>query len=202
MKHKRIRGFTLVEVAVVVAVIAILASLSVMAFNQVQKQSRDGKRKADITALQTLFEKYYQTNGKYPRSVYPTGSAGDILLTWTTPSQLEAVVGKIGDTFGDPLRTSGTALFNIGGSSPGYFYIGGIDGPASGNAVAWGGNYTFSRGGTSFTCSYGFTTAVGETTSYILGYYSESDNKMIFLRGASGKQITWPSNAESRCNTS
>lgn len=201
MKHKRIRGFTLVEVAVVVAVIAILASLSVMAFNQVQKQSRDGKRKADITALQTLFEKYYQTNGKYPRSVYPTGSAGDILLTWTTPSQLEAVVGKIGDTFGDPLRTSGTPLFNIGGASPSYFYIGGIDGPASGNQD-WGGSFSFSNSGTGFTCNYGFTLNVGETTSYILGYYNEASGKMVFVRGASGKQITWPSSAESRCNTS
>lgn len=201
MKHKRIRGFTLVEVAVVVAVIAILASLSVMAFNQIQKQSRDGKRKADITALQTLFEKYYQINGKYPRSVYPTGSAGDILLTWTTPSQLEAVVGKIGDTFGDPLRTSSTPLFTSGGTSNGYFYVGGIDGPASGNQ-SWSGSFSFSNSGAAFSCSYSVTLNAGETLSYILGYYNEGTGTMVFVRGASGKKMTRPSVAESRCNTS
>lgn len=184
-----------------VAVIAILASLTVLAFNQVQKQSRDGKRRSDIAVLQSVFERYYQTNGKYPRSVNPVGVSGDILLTWTLPSQLEAVVGKVGDTFGDPLRTSSTPLFTSGGTSSGYFYVGGIDGPASGNQV-WSGSFSFSNSGTAFSCSYSVTLNAGETLSYILGYYNEGAGTMVFVRGASGKQITWPSAVESRCNTS
>ena len=51
MKHKRIRGFTLVEVAVVVAVIAILASLSILAFNKVQAQAYDASQRTLIIAI-------------------------------------------------------------------------------------------------------------------------------------------------------
>jgi len=41
---RRSRGFTLIEIAVVVTVIALLASIVIVSFNQVQKRSRDDMR--------------------------------------------------------------------------------------------------------------------------------------------------------------
>jgi prepilin-type N-terminal cleavage/methylation domain-containing protein len=60
------RGYTLLEVVVVVAIIAILTA--VIAVNVVDsgRQSRDAKRQADLRTLQTAIELYKNKYGRYP----------------------------------------------------------------------------------------------------------------------------------------
>jgi len=60
------RGFTLVELLVVITVITILAGISVVTYTQVQKNARDGKRKADLTSIQNNLELYYSSYNQYP----------------------------------------------------------------------------------------------------------------------------------------
>ncbi len=67
MKHKRQSGFTIIEIAVVISVIAIIASIILVSFNQVQKDSRDRRRTADATALKVAVEAYYRDNNEYPK---------------------------------------------------------------------------------------------------------------------------------------
>jgi len=66
------RGFTLVELMIVITVIAILAAIAVASFTRVQKQARDTKRKADVRALQTALQVYFTEKGAYPISASPT----------------------------------------------------------------------------------------------------------------------------------
>ncbi|MEK7127584.1 MAG: type II secretion system protein [Patescibacteria group bacterium] len=66
------KGFTLVELMIVITVIAILATIGTMSFSRVQKQARDTKRKGDLRALATALQGYYTDNN----NVYPATLAG------------------------------------------------------------------------------------------------------------------------------
>ena len=66
MNHKRNQGFTLIEIAIVVFVIGVIASITIIAFNQVQKDSRDQKRTSDALAIKNALSHYYSDNNEYP----------------------------------------------------------------------------------------------------------------------------------------
>ncbi|OGG23684.1 hypothetical protein A3A79_00550 [Candidatus Gottesmanbacteria bacterium RIFCSPLOWO2_01_FULL_43_11b] len=68
MKQRFVRGFTLLEVLVVVAIIGILISIGTAAFTSAQKKSRDGRRQGDLRAIQNGLEQYYADNRAYPTS--------------------------------------------------------------------------------------------------------------------------------------
>lgn len=62
----RRKGFTLIELMIVIAIIAVLSIIVVTIFNGLQKGARDARRMADIRAIRNALEIYYQKNGKYP----------------------------------------------------------------------------------------------------------------------------------------
>lgn len=66
MNHKRHQGFTLIEITIVVFIIGLIASIILISFNQVQQDSRDRKRTADIVSLENALGAYYQNNNEYP----------------------------------------------------------------------------------------------------------------------------------------
>ena len=65
MKFKFYKGFTLLELLVVISIIGILLAVGSVAFSNAQKKGRDSRRKSDIKALQNAFEQYHATNGTY-----------------------------------------------------------------------------------------------------------------------------------------
>lgn len=50
------KGFTLIELMVVVTIIAFLSVIGIVAFTNAQKQARDGRRRADIESIATALE--------------------------------------------------------------------------------------------------------------------------------------------------
>ncbi len=50
------KGFTLIELMVVVAIIAIISIVAITLFTNVQKNARDGKRKAELEAIANVLE--------------------------------------------------------------------------------------------------------------------------------------------------
>jgi prepilin-type N-terminal cleavage/methylation domain-containing protein len=60
-----VQGFTIVELLVVIVVIAILAAITIVAYNGIQARSRDSIRKSDIDALAKALELHYIDNGSY-----------------------------------------------------------------------------------------------------------------------------------------
>lgn len=64
MKHAR--GFTIVEIIVVITAIAILAAITTVSYTGLQIRSRDNERAADIDSIRAGLESYYEQNGVYP----------------------------------------------------------------------------------------------------------------------------------------
>ena len=71
------RGFTIVELLIVIVVIAILAAITVVAFDGVQSRSRDSKRKQDVAAIVKSLQLYNIDNGNMVGSGSGCGSDGN-----------------------------------------------------------------------------------------------------------------------------
>ena len=71
---KEKKGFTLIELLVVVAIIGLLATLSIVALNNARARSRDARRVADVKQIQTALELYYNDQGYYPSAVPTSGT--------------------------------------------------------------------------------------------------------------------------------
>lgn len=91
------KGFTLVEVLVVVAIIGILVSVVSLNFNEARQNSRDKVRMAELKQAQLALEVYKAQHGRYPEMgcSAPDGSGGHI---WTGPGLHTASWGLQCDT--------------------------------------------------------------------------------------------------------
>jgi len=63
---KKILGFTLVELLIVMAILGILATLMMGGYRASQMRGRDTARKSDLKQLSNSLELFYSDYGKYP----------------------------------------------------------------------------------------------------------------------------------------
>jgi prepilin-type N-terminal cleavage/methylation domain-containing protein len=63
------KGFTLIEVLIVVAIIGILTAILVANYNDARKNSRDKIRKSDLKTIQLSLELYKAQVGSYPSAL-------------------------------------------------------------------------------------------------------------------------------------
>jgi prepilin-type N-terminal cleavage/methylation domain-containing protein len=59
------RGFTLLELLIVISIIAILVGLSSVSYTTAQKKTRNSKRRGDMKSVQNAFEQYNSINTGY-----------------------------------------------------------------------------------------------------------------------------------------
>lgn len=65
--EKRIlRGFTLVELLVVILLITLLSTVVYASYTRALAMGRDGRRKTDLASLRDALELYYSENNRYP----------------------------------------------------------------------------------------------------------------------------------------
>ena len=76
------RGFSIVELIVVITVMSALLLLGVISFNGAEANSRDSERKADIESIASYLETYYESGNDSSTSfgVYPSVEASTGLI--------------------------------------------------------------------------------------------------------------------------
>jgi len=98
--RKTTNGFTIIELAVVITIIAILSTLGAVSFSSVQARTRDTQRSSKITQIAEALEKYYGQNGEYPSCDTMSKSAATVVTS--TLVNLDPVA------LATPTATSGT----------------------------------------------------------------------------------------------
>ena len=70
-KHKQHSGFTIVELLIVIVVIAILAAISIVAYNGIQNRANDNAIKSDLASFAKRMEilKIDSADGSYPATL-------------------------------------------------------------------------------------------------------------------------------------
>lgn len=63
---KKNAGFTLIEIMVVMAIIGVLAAISVGSYRSSQIKARDAERKNDLKQIANSLEVYFNDKGQYP----------------------------------------------------------------------------------------------------------------------------------------
>lgn len=133
------RGFTIVELLIVIVVIAILAAISVTAYNGIQQRARDSQRASDTAMLTKALELFYIDNGRYPQisgsgsTTINAGWSTTADSSWTTAnaqtapfysSLTAALVPKyLAALPRDPISTQGVSILS-NSNSYGYAYFG------------------------------------------------------------------------------
>lgn len=83
-------GFTLIELVVVMAIIAILTSLSVYNFAQARAKARDISRKNDLKQYANALEAYKADHTAYPGDLPTLKNSGYVNVTYTDPKEKAA----------------------------------------------------------------------------------------------------------------
>jgi len=63
---KHTKGFTLIEILIVVSIIGVLSSLTLLGLGSFRASGRDVKRVTDLRQITNALELYYSKNGVYP----------------------------------------------------------------------------------------------------------------------------------------
>ena len=165
------KGFTIVELLIVIVVIGILAAISLVAYTNIQSKARDSDRKSDIAAIKKALELYYIDNGTYPSSSGSTTING----SWTTSA----------DASWDNL--SSQLVPNYMSALP--------KDPRSGSsanpAIYSGFNYDYIR------LTNGWCNTSGSKPGYLLAYRYESISHEYVIDGDCPTSSTQPSNYDS-----
>ena len=77
MKSAYVRGFTIVELIVVIVVVAILAGISIVAYTGITDDARAAKTASELKSVDTASEIFFiKNNGRFPQTLGEVSSMG------------------------------------------------------------------------------------------------------------------------------
>ena len=84
------KGFTIVELMIVIVVIAILATISTVSYTNIQNRARDTTNKVDVQTIVRVAEMVYSETG-----AFPTGANSAALRTSFDQSDIAKLPGSV-----------------------------------------------------------------------------------------------------------
>ena len=81
-------GFTLVELLIVIVIIAILAAITIVAYNGITNRANDSAEKSAVNQFQQLLEMYNADNSQYPKFCSTDNTGCDITTPISTETSL------------------------------------------------------------------------------------------------------------------
>jgi general secretion pathway protein G len=105
------KGFTLIEILVVITIIGVLATVGAGTYSTLTKNSLDARRKADLEEIRAALEMYKSNNG-----LYPDGIASGQSIPFQDPADDNIYLQKVPE---DP-RSSTRYQYNLDVSSDSY----------------------------------------------------------------------------------
>lgn len=112
-KRNSIKGFTLLELIVVITIIGLIMGVLMVNFNNTRVRARDARRKAELDQISKALRMYYADYQSYPThgtggnagKIMGCGSDGDEVCNWTDGFEAGGVV-YIQQFPQDPLNNS------------------------------------------------------------------------------------------------
>ena len=138
---KNQKGFTLVELVVVIAIIGILAGIAVPRFLDATASARGAKIVADMRTIQSAEMIYYAKNAKYPTA--QNDFADLVQGNWPGVPTGKFIIAQV-------LKKGGGTTEGVAGDGAAYTYTAGADG-ASGTITLTGATNLTGVSGSSYT---------------------------------------------------
>jgi prepilin-type N-terminal cleavage/methylation domain-containing protein len=105
-------GFTIVELLIVIVVIAVLAAISIVAYNGIQNRANDTVVRADLRNFANKVQQYNAQNGQYPPAGSKSGNSTVFPGMTFTPSKSAYMVTQDNFFYCDGLK-SGVSGFVV-----------------------------------------------------------------------------------------
>ena len=108
------RGFTIVELLIVIVVIAILAAISIVAYNGIQQRAKNSQTVTAMAAYAKAIRGYHAVNQNFPGTTSCAGKVGSVCgnLTDNTAPAACSGIGPAGyeAAFGNAIKTISSTI--------------------------------------------------------------------------------------------
>lgn len=110
------KGFTIVELLIVIVVIAILAAISIVAFTGIQQRARDSERASDVSNIVKALTAYTTDES----NTWPENGAEvkSVLTGYATANLSSDVINKIANNDTNPPTSSGGSTTYVYSTCP------------------------------------------------------------------------------------
>ena len=170
------RGFTLVELLIVIVIIGILAAISLVTYNGVQQRARDTARIHKIKSIEKALSLYKIDNGDYPHIVDGgswESACGSQTENWGHCDRMK----KLSDALKPYMNLDPVSMSDATQGNRGYYYNSNVaDDYQTYGMMA----YLESDGGANDGGVYDNAYEIGERPSYCAQKYTGSDRAWIF----------------------
>ena len=109
------RGFTIVELLIVIVVIAILAAISIVAYNGIQQRAKNSQTVTAMAAYSKAIRSYHAVNQNFPGTTSCAGKVGTVcgnVTDNTAPATCGGGIGPAGYevAFGNAIKTVASTI--------------------------------------------------------------------------------------------
>jgi len=135
--HKHKRGFTIIELLVVISIIGLLSSMVLVSLDNARIKARDAKRQSDLSNISRALELYYSNHDSYPIGFAGSvGNAGSDRACWINQDTVDLGCNPLGVLITENIMTfvpydPGINVYVdiLGGCGTAQFYAYWSDGP-------------------------------------------------------------------------